>query len=390
MNRHGWFRNVVWFPVGLWCALLAVALLLLFPAAALAQETPTLTIDDECTALAFAPDGRIAYAVRHILTTKRLDVQRDDIWLAGADGKRRRIIHGEKLIQGPKFGGAVPFSYAIQSLRWSPDGTKLTAEMLTSQMINERGDTKEGVMTLLFDENGKEIRIAGADSVIPEGTNATWLADGVTVVYLQEAAKPKLLFSIGMVRPAAGRGSRLFGDHVFLAVAWNAKLNTGVAIERDRSLSGPPRLVALDPLKDATRELTTLDGYVGGLSLSPSGARVAYYRDHGTLEVREMAAPEHVARVRATFGTYQWVPDERRVLLKRALERRSGDLVWITVPRPVAPDASTKGSPAAVVEVEPQPVLHGLSFRDFELSPDGRSLAVTQPGKRNLLVYSLR
>jgi hypothetical protein len=32
-------------------------------------------------------------------------------------------------------------------------------------------------------------------------------------------------------------------------------------------------------------------------------------------------------------------------------------------------------------------VLHGLSFRDFELSPDGRFLAVIQPGKRNLLVY---
>ncbi|MBI3669226.1 MAG: hypothetical protein HY237_05545 [Acidobacteria bacterium] len=370
------------------CARLALAAVLCLPAAPAAQETPTLTIDEECMALAYAPDGRIAYAVRHILTTKHLDLQRDDIWLVATDGKRRRLIHGEKLIQGPKVGGAVPFSYAIHSLRWSPDGTKLTAEMFTSQMINERGDTKEGVMTLLFDENGKEIRIAGADSVIPEGTNAAWLADGATLVYLQEAVKPNLLFSANAVRPAAGRGGRLFGEHVFLAVAWNAKLNIGVAIERDRSLSGPPRLVALDPLKDNTRELATLDGYVGGLSLSPSGARVAYYRDHGTLEVREMAVPERVARVRAAFGTYQWAPDERRVLLKRGIERRSGDLVWISLPQPVAPDPKA-GAPA-VAEVEPQPVLHGLSFRDFELSPDGRSLAVTQPGKRNLLVYSLR
>jgi len=40
-----------------------------------------------------------------------------------------------------------------------------------------------------------------------------------------------------------------------------------------------------------------------------------------------------------------------------------------------------------VPEAELRPVLHGLSFRDFELSPDGHFLAVIQPGKRNLLVY---
>ncbi len=358
-------------------------------AAAAAQEAPTLTIDDECTALAYAPDGRIVYSVRHILSTRHLDIQRDDVWLLGLDGKRRRILNGEKLIQGPRHAGPVPFSYAIQSLRWSPDGTKLTAEMLTSQMINEHGDTKEGVMTLLFDDSGKEIRIPGGDSVMPETTNAAWLADGATVVFLQEAVKPKLLFSVGSLRPAAGRGAALFADHAFLAVAWNAKLNTGVAIERDRSLSGPPRLVALDPIKDTTRELTTLDGYVGGLALSPSGARVAYYHDHGTIEVREMAAPERVARVRAAFGTFQWAPDEKRLLLKRALERKSGDLVWISLPA-LAVDTQRPGTAPVVSEIELQPVLHGLNFRDFDLSPDARFLAVLQPGKRNLLIYPLR
>jgi len=31
-------------------------------------------------------------------------------------------------------------------------------------------------------------------------------------------------------------------------------------------------------------------------------------------------------------------------------------------------------------------VVVDLTFRDFELSPDGRYLAVAQPGKRNLLI----
>ncbi len=356
-----------------------------------AQDTPTLTVDETCMAFAYAPDGRIAYAVRHILTTRRLEIQRDDIWLIGLDGKRRRIVNGEKLVQGPRgLSGPVPFSYAVQSLRWSPDGTRLTVEMLTSQMINERGDTREGVMTLLVDENGKEIKIAGADSVIPEGVNAAWLADGVTVVYLTEAVKPKLLYSIHSVRPVAGRGGPLFAEHAIVAAAWNAKQNAGVAVERDRSLSGPPQLVSLDLIKETRRELAPLDGYVGGLSLSPSGTKVAYFRDHEALEIRELVAPERVARLRVAFGTYQWAPDERRILLKRGLERRSGDLAWVAVP-PLGASSTKPGSGAPpAAEVELRPVLHGLTFRDFELSPDGRFLAVTQPGKRNLQVYPAR
>ena len=370
-----------------WRSLAALILFLGLAAPTSAQENPTLTVDETCMAFAYAPDGRIAYAVKRILTTKKLDMERDDIWVLGTNGKRRRIVNGEKLIQGPPgFHGVVPFSYAVQSLRWSPDGTRLTVEMLTSEMINDRGDTREGTLALLLDENGKEIKITGADSAIPEAINAAWLGDGVTVVFLKEAVKPKLLYSIVSVRPVSGRGGVLFADHFFAAAAWNAKQNTGVAIERDRSLSGPPRLVALDLLKEDRRELATLDGYVGGLSLSPSGAKLAYFRDHQTLELRERAKPERVAQVRVAYGSYQWARDERRILLKRGLERRSGDLVWVALP----PMESPRASAAAAVEAELRPALHGLTFRDFELSPDGRFLAVMQPGKRNLLVYPVQ
>ncbi|HJY85298.1 MAG TPA: hypothetical protein VKE24_00540 [Candidatus Acidoferrales bacterium] len=360
---------------------------LCFSLPALAQDSPTLTVDEQCAAPAYAPDGRLAYAVRRILTSRRLEIQRDDLWLVAADGKRRRIVNGEKLVQGPRGAGLVPFSYSIQSLRWSPDGARLTVEMLTSEMVDQRGTTKEGVMTLLLDENGKEIKIAGGDSVIPEGTNAAWLADGATVVYLQEAVKPKLLFSVNSVRPLGGRGGPIFSGHVFAAAAWNAKQGSGVAVERDRSLSTPPHLVSLDLPKETRLELATLEGYAGGLSLSPSGKKVAYFRDAQVLEIREVEQPDRVARLRVAYGSYQWAPDERRILMKRGLEHRSGDLAWLVLP-PLASRASpASAGQATIIEGELRPILHGLSFRDFALSPDGRSLAVIQPGKRSLLVY---
>ncbi len=55
--------------------LLALAL----PPSTLAQEAPTLTIDDVCMAAAYAPDGRIAYAARHVYKPKHFELERDDI-----------------------------------------------------------------------------------------------------------------------------------------------------------------------------------------------------------------------------------------------------------------------------------------------------------------------
>jgi dipeptidyl aminopeptidase/acylaminoacyl peptidase len=324
-------------------------------------------VDEDCAAIAFAPDGRIAYAVRRIVTIRKYDVQRDDIWVTTLDGKKKRIVNGERLVQGNAL-----FSYAIQSLRWSPDGTRLTVEMLTRQE-NPQGETHEGRMNLLIEESGKEIKIRGGDSVIPDATNATWLADGVTVVYLTETAKPGLLYAVNFVRPVSGRGGRLFENHAFAAVAWDAKRSAAVAIEHDPSLSGPTRLVWLDLQKEMRRELAELPSYLGGLTLSPSGSQAAYFSDREKLEIRRIAQPDHVTRVQAAFGSYAWLPDEQRILVKRGLPRRSGDLLWLHLP-----DGSS------------EPALRDLTFRDFQISPDSRYLAVTAPGKRTLYVYAIQ
>jgi hypothetical protein len=75
-------------------------------------------------------------------------------------------------------------------------------------------------------------------------------------------------------------------------------------------------------------------------------------------------------------------------MVKRSPERRSGDLVWIPLP-PLAGVAGMKTDLVPVIQPEPVSILHGLTFRDFAISPDGHQLAVIPPGKRNLLVFPI-
>lgn len=363
------------------------------PSAVHAQATPIHTLEQDVAAAAFAPDGRLAYAVRRIVQGRRIEQRRDDIFLLPAAGsdKPRRLVDGNRLVRG-----GLPFSFAVQSMRWSPDGAKLTVELLAAVIpgksleemsVNfERGQVEEFFMTLLLDEQGKEIKIEGGDSVVPLAVNATWLADGITVAYVTAREKPSLLLAMGTLRPAGGRGRAAFEHLSFSAVAWDSARNSAVAIERDAALRNKPRLVLLDVLKQTRRELCELDAYLGQLSISPSGTKVAYFRDFDTLEIRDVADPQKISRVKVAYGVYAWAAQEDSILMKRALERKKGDLYWVRVPAPVLAPAS--GVPAAA-DPQARPILSGLGFRDFFLAPDGKRIAVVEPGKRHLLVYSL-
>jgi hypothetical protein len=126
------------------------------------------------------------------------------------------------------------------------------------------------------------------------------------------------------------------------------------------------------------------------LALSPSGTKIAYYIDKEVIEIRDLTAPTKIARVRAGYGVFRWAPDETRILLKRSVEKKSGDLVWIAIPPLVAPHGGDAG--AASVEVaqpEPAPIFRGLTFREFAISPDGKFIGVIAVGRRNLAVYPL-
>src|SRR5713101_1526216 len=45
---------------------------------------PLQSINEECTAFAFAPDGRIVFSVRRVFPKHKVLMQRDDIWMASA------------------------------------------------------------------------------------------------------------------------------------------------------------------------------------------------------------------------------------------------------------------------------------------------------------------
>ncbi len=360
------------------------ALLAQVPQFAMGQSKPVLVLDQECAAPAFAPDGRLAYAVRRTIKVQKFEMQRDDIWMLAPGGKPKRIMDGEELIYRRWL-----FGYAIQTMRWSPDGALLAVEMRTIRVVDEDGNTLEGYLTVLFDKTGKVIseRERNTDSVIVEGSNSAWLGDGVTVAYFLEAVKPNLLFHVGAARPVAARILRPFEDRTFAAIAWDPPRSAAIAVQRDPGIRAESQFVWLDVLKQTRRELVIVDNFAGGLTVSPSGKRFAYFRGADILEIREVENPERVGRIRVTAGTYAWTADERRILMKRGELRKNGNLVWLDIPPLEAPRGDAK-SPDPV-QIPFEPILGGLTFREFALSPDGRWLAVTSPGARHLSLYSL-
>jgi dipeptidyl aminopeptidase/acylaminoacyl peptidase len=377
VSRYRWIRNLC----SLACAILGCCSLPAARAQSPDLEKPLLNIDDDISAFAFAPDGRIVYSARRHFHTKQYDFEHDDIWLQDTGGKRRRLLEGQKFSRG-----STPFSYTIDSFRWSPNGRLILAQLFTTSVVDEHGTTQDSMMTLALEDNGKEIHLGASDSLLKDAYDASRLVDNATIVFLTEILKPKVLFSFKYVNINAGPTGPVFEGRTFLDSFPIARSNVAIAVERDRNLTGPPRLQRLELLAQDDRELATLDGYEGGISVSPSAKKVAYFIDKEVLEVRDLTDPRKIARLRVGFGTFQWSPDETRILLKRAPEKKSGDLVWIEIP-PLGVHTAKDTDPP-VTQPAFTPILHDLMFRDFAITADGK-LAVVAIGKRNLLVFPL-
>ena len=344
-------------------------------------EKPLQTIDEDISAFAFGPDGRIVYSVRRNMKTKLYDLEHDDIWLLETNGKKRRLLQGDKF----KYGNT-PFSYAVDSFRWSPNGRFILARLFVTSVIDESGKTQDSFMTVVLDENGKEVRINGGDNVIRDSANAFWLKDNATVVHMTEAVKPRALYSFQYMNLSTGPAGAAFEGRTFLDADAIAGTNVAIAVEQDRAQTGPPRLMRLDLLAQDDKELATLQDFAGGLSVSPSGKKVAYYIDKEVLEIRDLSSPHRVARVRAGLGVFHWAPDEQRVLLKRAVEKKTGELVWIDIPEL---SEIADGKEIAVAQPAPRPILREIGFRDFAISGDGKLLGVIAVGKHSLSVFPL-
>jgi hypothetical protein len=342
-------------------------------------DKPLQTIDEEVTAFAYSADGRLVYSAYRKVKTKAYDLEHDDIWVQDAGGKRRRILEGPKYARGNQ-----QFSYIVNSFRWSPNGRMFAAELLTTT-VDDSDRAADSFQTLLFEDSGREIRINKGDNVILDAASPFFLPDNATVGYLSETVKPRQLFSLKATRTDIGPIKTPHEGRTFRDISPVPGTISILAIEQDHAMNGPHRLQRLDLFTDNDRELATLDGYEGGLSVSPSGKLVAYYVDKEVLEIRDLAALNRVARVRIGLGIYHWSPDESRILLKRAIEKKSGDLVWIDLPALAAAPAHE----VPIAEPTPIPVLRGYIFRDFAISPDGRSLAGVITGRRNLFVFPL-
>jgi hypothetical protein len=344
-------------------------------------DKPLQNIDEEVTAFSFAPDGRIAYSVRRNIKTKKYDLQHDDIWLQDTNGKRRRLLQGDKFTRGDQL-----FSYAVDAFHWSPNGRLLLAQLFTTSVVDETGRTEDSFTALAFEDGGKEIHFGKGENLIKDCFNPAWLQDSTTIIYLNEEIKPRMLFSFRYTNISTGPAGPAFEGRTFIDYDRIPRTNAAIAIEQDRAQSGPPRLQRLELLAQDDKEIATLDSYAGGLSVSPSGEKVAYFIDREVLEVRNLALPNNFVRLRVGLGVFHWSPDENRILLKRAIERKSGDIVWISIP-PLPAQKSSKDVP--ILTPTPQPILRGISIREFNISPDGRVLAVVLPGKRNLEVFPL-
>lgn len=359
------------------------AILLLHPPALRAQDNPKFVIDEDCQAFDISTDNSVVYAVPHIKRVKRLIIERDDISIATGPGKIKRIVEADKFMPFPP-----PAGYIVDSLAWSPDGQRIAVNMTLQRppadydkkTEKKKGDLGEeddsplaaaggGKAIALLDDDGHEIKVAGSKTRFIEGAlYGTWLADGSTVVYLTGGGP----YAIARVRVSDGQTKTLFEGHTFNTIVWEARKNRAIAIGENLGLRRGLTLVELDLLHETVTEIAHVENYRGSLALSPSGKKIAFFEDGDYIDVIDVANPSRPLRVRAGFGRFGWSRDERRVLLKRGPFEKSNILLWVGL---------YDGSFGSI--------LHDLEFHDFEIAPDGESIAVTEPGKRALKVYSL-
>lgn len=350
------------------------------------QIKPRVTVPEDCTAFAWAPDGRIAYSTKHVMQTKKLDIERDDIWLLEKDGQRRKIFTGEKMNQG---GGA--FSFIVTNLRWSPDATRIVAELHVSQIPTIRGDEQDSFALLMLDDEGREIKLSNDETTIGRAVDGAWLSDSKTLAYTTGAGRGNPLFTLHLLYPRTIKGSDIFIGHMFASIAWDGKHDAAVAVERTNALAKEARLTWLDLEHEDGRALASLDSYAGGLALSPAGDRVAYFLNSETIEVRDVAKPMKSARIHCEFGDIVWSGDGTRLLVKSGEARRAGELAWVAVPAlnfdqdVAASDADGEAQP----QPDAKPFLTGVIFRDAAISPDGKQVGVIDAGNRNLLIYDV-
>jgi hypothetical protein len=362
--------------------LVPAAISLLHAPVAKAQDNPKMVIDADCQSFDISANNEIVFAVPKLKRIKKLIIERDEIDVATGPNKGRRLVDADKFMPTTTQSG-----YVVNSLAWAPDGRHIAASITLQEPppdyhvhIKKKGEEDRSddadvfsvggrKAVVLFDADGNEVKVAGSkDRFIQDATDATWLADGQTVVYLSLGPP----YTITRVRPSDGQTTQLFEGHTFDTVVWDAPRNRAFAVSQNLSLRGRLTVLELDLTHEAVTEIATIDSFSGSLAVSKSGKKIGFFEDGDTIEVIDIANPTKRLKVNAGLGIFEWGTDDDRVLVKRGPPEESNDLVWVGL----NDDSFT-------------PVLHDLEFHTFQIAPNGESLAVTVPGKRVLKVYSL-
>ncbi|HXA56664.1 MAG TPA: hypothetical protein VNU84_04445 [Candidatus Acidoferrum sp.] len=371
----------------IWLIAPACVALLLFAIRAIAQDTPSYSIDEDVTVFSIAPDNTIAFAVDHLKRFDKIVIERDELFLSSGKNKEKRILDPDKFMPVPP-----PFSYIVNTITWSPDSQKLALAMLTKtypwspkvkgkkkgtldddDIDNTYEDNEPAVASsgggnvlALFDTDGREIKVENSKTrFIPGALSGTWLSDEKTVVYLNGSGQ------IVRVTPEDGKSTTLFDQKSFSAVAWDAARNRAIAV--GPGVMGRQSLMELGLLKETVAELARIDEFQGTtLVISPAGTAVGYYRDGDTIEVRSLSDPSKTMRVRTGPGRFEFDRDARRLLLKRGPLDKSNDLIWVRL-----------------ADGNFSPILHDLVYHDFHIAPDGTSVAVEAAGRGILSIYPM-
>ena len=346
-------------------ALGALAIASFLAAIAFAQEKPRWIFEEDVQAFAVAQDNKIVCAVPHVKRVKKIIIERDDVWVLEPNGGRKHIIEGNKFMPSPP-----PSTYVVDTLAWSPNAHRIAMSMnIQNFSTDDSSEATGGKQVALLEEDGGEIKVAGSKTrFIEDAWDATWLADNATVVYLTGVGPYKIM----RLSPSTGKSTALFEGHTFDSVTWDAKSNQAFAVGRGLSVFGRSALLQLDLVNETLREIARVEDIRGKLAVSRSGKRIGYFENGDTIAVVDLSDPQKVIRVRAGIGRFEFGRDEQHVLLKRGEGDKSGDLVWV-----------------GILDGTFRPILHDLLVHAFEISPDGESIAITDPGKRILKWYSL-
>jgi len=282
------------------CASLPPVILITSISFALAQSpfkpelVLTISGEEAVLAAAFSSQDQIAYAIQKTIERGELWARGAEVYVVSLDGKEKKRILRADRFRELRTGRIL--SFQIDRLVFSPDATKLAIELTPRQ-----GATA----VFFYKSTGGEISLRGQGN-FAAGYGVAWLGDNNSVGMLEEAAPPRLLHRIFVVRLEAGRFVPLFRPRLFAAVAWLAQEMEAVLVERDESFSQPPTLVRGNLVSGSVTPLGTEPDYLGGLRATGDEEGYSYFAGQNKL-VRRKLNGEVAATMAIPFSHYEWL-----------------------------------------------------------------------------------